>query len=722
MRLRFLHPNCRLVLNFILFVGWLFLFVDSAQTNDLVISSRDSFRIAVFKEEGFSVDALPKQVGPEWVYEQLAKSFSVTYLGSSELNNKKVFNSNNFDLLILAYGEAFPQDAYDSIVAYLTSGGGLFNISGRPFWSPMIKINGKWMKADVPDPYSKFLAPLGIKYYEYPQKENIGLSVTTSLRFSPVEPTLGNVFPYRIPAREFYTLEDPSNKAKPYPAIFIKSWMNPYDSNSKTIPHKWCLINSGSQGHPLDPRNPQAQSVLMRIVNYLSFPVILSGLETNLAAYSQGEKVKIRLSALNSGKFNETARLDLDIFDAQDQLVYHKSKPLKLEKNQEIVLNEIWRPSVFNSQFYKIRATLNSDSIVLDKEENGFVILNKDTLGAGPSIRIDREGFVINGVKSPILGINYYESRSGELFWLKPNLLRVREDFKAMRKLGLNFVRIHYHHSKWFRDYFSQVVKNKLYPYLEVADTTVLPSVRSLRILDAIIQLAQEQGLIFCMDIFSLVPQEMGNPIGWLTLKERIEDKDKITQQKKFIRLIAQRYKDVPGITWDLWNEPRLGEKDLGLLRSWAAMLREEFRQNQDAHLITVGDDLSLQLLDVLDYASVHTYKPGDFIFLKNLKKPFIFQEIWNESGSSLDNELKQAERLEQQFQDFLRTGSAGFVPWQWTRQARLWNNASLPEKWDDELGLCVHDDGTLKAAGKTYESLIKKLHSHPETSYQEGQ
>ncbi len=703
----------RLIFNLVLFFYLFSLFAGSAYTKDLGISGRDGFRIAIFKEDGFPAAALPEQIKAEWIYGLLAKSFSVTYLDSSELNNRKLFNSDNFDLLILAYGEAFPQGAFDSIAEYLFRGGGLLNISGRPFWSPMIKINGRWQKVDTPDPYNKFLAPLGIKYYEYPDKENIGLSVTTSLRFSPVEPTQGNVFPYRIPVREFFYLENSDNKANFYPAIFIKSWMNPYDSGSKIIPHKWCLINSGSKGHPLDPRSPQAQSTLMRIVNYLSFPVILSGLETDLAAYSQRQEVKIRVLVLNSGKIKETAMLDLDIFDAQDRLVYHKSKPLKLEKDKEVILNEIWRARVFNSPFYKIRATLNKDNIILDKEENGFVILNKDVLGRGPSIRIDKEGFIINGKKSPILGVNYYESRSGELFWLKPNLLRVREDFKAMRKLGLNFVRIHYHHSKWFRDYFSQVVKDKLDPYLEVADTTALPSKRSLRILDAIIQLAQEQGLIFCMDIFSLVPQEMGESIGWLSLKERIMNKDKIAQQKKFIRLIAQRYKDVPGITWDLWNEPSLEGSDLVLLRSWVAILKDEFRKNQDTHLITIGDNLSLQLLDVLDYASVHTYKPEDFISLKGLRKPFIFQEIWNESGSSLDDELRQAERLEKQFKAFLRTGSAGFVPWQWTRQARLWNNTSLSEKWDDELGLCVHDDGTLKVAGKTYASLIEKLLNH---------
>jgi hypothetical protein len=711
MKLRLPFLNSKII--FFVFFCLLFLLIGSVDAKDRVGSGRDGFNIAIFKENEFPAIAQPEQIKVEWFYRQLTKDFSVIYLDVADLNNKKLFNVDNFDLLIMAYGEAFPQEAFASIAEYLFKGGGLLNISGRPFWSPMIKINGRWQKMDLPDPYNQFLAPLGIKYYQNPDKENIGLSVTTSLSFSPVEPTQGNVFPYRIPAREFFALEDPNNKTNLYPAIFIKSWMNPYDSSSKNIPHKWCLINSGSQGHPLAPENPQARDNLMRTVKYLSFPIILSGLETDLAAYAQGEKVKIRVLAINCGRFKETAMLDLDIFDAQNRPVYHKSQPLKLGKNKQVILNQTWSTEVFNSPFYKIRATLSKDNVILDKEENGFVVFNKDILKSGPSLTIDQEGFIIRGEKTPILGVNYYESRSGELFWLKPNLLRVREDFKAMRELGLNFVRIHYHHSKWFRDYFSQVVKDKLSPYLQVADTTALPSERSLRILDAIIQLAQEQGLIFCMDIFSLVPQEMGNPIGWLNLKERIVDKDKLTQQKEFIRLIAKRYKDVPGITWDLWNEPSLESSDLGLLKSWAVILKDEFRKNQDDHLITLGDNLSLQLLDVLDYASVHTYKPEDFKSLKNLRKPFIFQEIWNESGYSLEDELKQAQRLEKQFKDFSMSASAGFVPWQWTRQARLWNNTSLSEKWDDELGLCVHDDGTLKVAGKTYASLIKELLNH---------
>lgn len=271
-------------------------------------------------------------------------------------------------------------------------------------------------------------------------------------------------------------------------------------------------------------------------------------------------------------------------------------------------------------------------------------------------------------------------------------------------------MQIHYHHSKWFRDYFSQVVKEDLDPYFQVADITALPSERSLRILDAIIQLAQEQGLIFCMDIFSLVPEDMGNPIGWIGLKERILDKNKVAVQNKFIELLACRYKDVPGITLDLWNEPRLEKVDYELLRNWTKQMKDAFRESGDSHLITIGDDSSLYFLDVLDYASIHTYEPGDFASVKNLNKPFVFQEVWNDAGCSLNDEIRQAQELKKDFNAFLNTEAAGFIPWQWTRQARLWDNTCDAERLDDELGLCVHDDGTLKLSGNVYSSLISMI------------
>lgn len=689
----------------ILFIFLLLLLGSYAYTEGLFASTETQFKIAVFKEEGFPSVGTSISLTPEWLHSNLSANFSVTYLDFTKLSDKKHLNPDTFDLLILPYGEAFPYRAFQQIKEYLFEGGGLLNIAGRPFWVPMERVDGKWQEVNIDDPYKEFLSPLGIKYHESSGNKDIGLSITTSLGFGPVQPTHGNVFPYRIPARSFYFLEDTEDKN----VLFVKSWRNPYVRESKKPINKWCLIGIKGEDHPLNPKKPYTQKTLMEIIEYLSYPIIIYDLETGLAAYHQGERVEISLKLLNSGKISETGTVEMEFLDQEDKIVYRKSKQIEIKPGQETTLQETWQPQGFKSNFYKVRALLKKDNAVFDREENGFVVINKDILESGPLIKIEKNGFIVDGEDSLILGVNYYESRLGELMWLRPNLLKIREDFKSMQDSDIDLVRIHYHHSKWFRDYFSQVVKEPLDPYFHDADMKPLPSERSLRILDAIIQLAQEQDLIFCMDIFSLVPEEMGDPIGWLGLTERILDKDKISVQKEFIEIIARRYKDVPGITWDLWNEPRLGNDDLELLRRWAGEIKDSFRKNGDTHPITIGGDLSLELLDVLDYACVHTYEPGEFNFEESLGKPVIFQETWNPAGCSLEEETGQAEELRKDFNEFIRSKAAGFAPWQWTRQARLWNNASESEKWDDDLGLCVREDGSQKPAGRAYYELISE-------------
>jgi hypothetical protein len=679
----------------------------AAQENPAV-SKKSEFRIAIFREENFPYIGVPDALTAERLYDILSTDFSVTYLDVAKLSDREYLNTLNFELLILPYGEAFPYKSFAQIKEFLFDGGGILNIAGRPFWIAMEKIGARWQKMYIDDPYEEFLSPLGIRYYEFFDKPNIGISVTTSLGITPVEPTFGNVFPYRIPVRDFSFLEDTENKKYAQSVILVKSWRNPYKKNSKNIPRKWCFIGAKGEGHPLNPQNSPPEETLLRIIDYLSFPVILYELNTDFAAYYQKERVRVSVNAMNSGETEKKCVVQFDFFDKDGNSIHKETKSITLGSGQDLVINGIWRPKYFKSNFYKVTATLKGkdEGRVLDREENGFVIIDQKVLESGPSLKIKGDKFFINEKPAYIFGVNYYEGKLGELMWLRPNILKIKEDFKSMRDLGINFIRIHYHHSKWFRDYFSKVVKEELDPYLRIADTRALPSKRSLRILDAVIQLAQEQGLVFCMDIFSLVPEEMGDPIGWLGLKERIMDRDKILFQKKFVNLIANRYKEIPGITWDLWNEPSLKKDNLELLRDWLEQIKEAFRRNGDTHSITLGDNLSLYLLDVLDYGCVHTYEPGEFKF-KDLSKPVIFQEVWNASGSGLDEELKQAEELEKDFNAFLKTGAAGFIPWQWTRQARLWNNFSKEERWDDELGTCVNDDSTLKLAGKTYRDLI---------------
>jgi len=680
----------------------IFLLCGCLSAGDKSSLPKNQFKIAIFKDKGFPSIGTPATLTPEWLYGNISKDFSITYLDSDELSSKERLNTGAFDLLIMPYGEAFPYKAFQNIKEYIFEGGGLLNVAGKPFWAAMEKSNGLWRKADIKDPYAEFLSKLGIKYYESEGSDDMGLSVTTSLGFSPLQPTHGNVFPYRIPARDFLKSREDM--------IFVKSWKNPYIEAAYKIPNKWCLVAAKGERNPLNPKNSLARKNLADIIEYLSFPIVVYELETNFAGYYQGEGVEASLKVINTGKALISCVVEIEFLNEEDVVIYAIDKPVELQKEEQITLKGIWRPKKFEDSFYKVRASLKKDNVILDREENGFVVMDKDAIKNKPSISIDKGKFIINDEESFILGVNYYESRLGELMWLKPNLLRIREDFKAMRNLGINFVRIHYHHSKWFRDYFSQIVKEPLDPYFQESDTEPLPSERSLRILDAIIQLSGEQGLIFCMDIFSLVPEEMGNPIGWFGLKERVLDTEKLAIQKEFVKVIANRYKDIPGIAWDLWNEPRLKKEDMQALKTWGEEIVYSFRENGDTHLITIGCDSSLELIDAVDYACVHTYEPGEFNFNESMDKPVIFQETWDPAGLGATEEIRQKDELTKDFKAFLNTNAAGFVPWQWTRQARLWNNASESEKWDDDLGLCVREDGSLKPAGSAYRELISKI------------
>lgn len=676
---------------------------------------QESFRIAVFREEGFPPEGVPESLTPEWLYEQLSGRFYVEYIDVNGISDRARFNTEKYDLLIMPYGEAFAFSTFPFIRDYIFAGGGLLNIAGRPFWSAQKKVNNKWQSTHADDPYGEFLSQLGIKYYEYPEKDYVGLCVTTSSAYTPILPTHGNVFPFRVPARDFCfsrggNLRLYREDADETQVTLVKSWTNPYAENPGLVPQKWALIGAKGQEHPLNPQDPQAEELLAQIMEYLSFSVIIHGLESELAAYCQGERATVFLKITNYGKTEEACSVEFVFLDKQDSVVYEEKRELVLGPGAEELLRVAWKPRKFKSDFYKVTAKLFKGGRVLDTEACGFVVKDNNILKSGPSLTIRDNLFLIDGEPSYLFGVNYYESKSGGLVWLRPNILKIRNDFESMRNLGINFVRIHYHHSKWFRDYFSEVVGQEPGEYFQVADSTALPSERSFRILDAIIQTAREKGLFFCMDIFSLVPKEMGEPVGWLSLKERITDRKKVGVQKDFVELLSLRYKGVKGITWDLWNEPGLDDNDLGLLRDWAAEMKAVFRNNHADHPITIGDNLSLRLLDVLDYASVHTYYPEEFLSLTSLNKPFIFQEVWNDAGYGIEEEARQARKMEDDFKYFTHTEAAGFVPWQWTRQARLWDNKSRDERWDDELGSCARDDGSIKPAGESYSALIGGL------------
>ncbi len=690
-------------------------------TNACVHASKnsDDFYIAIFKEQGFPSISTPEEFGVDWITEAIKGRHKIVYLNIEKLKEPSFLDQ--VDLLILPYGEAVPKEALSTIAAFIKNGGGIFTTGGRPFGALFEKQGNEWKNVEGYD-RDEYLSSLGINsHIIYGRdidavKENgaldikynrssfsndqYGIIIKTSERIHDKLPTIGNVFPYRIPARKCLRPILFLNRDSYYigsSLILVKAWKNPYMATEK-IPNKWCLVGFSGEGHPFDPKDKYAKETLRRIIEFLSTKVILTDVRSEYASYREDEPIKFTIELLNYGMCEEGVEVTLSVISSE-KILYKETIDLVIDKGSKKELELTWQPKGLTEDFYKIRAVLTMNGRVADEELNAFTVWHEDKLMDSPDLSVEGRYLYQGDLQVYLHGINYYESKTGGLMWFRPNISDIERDLDMMSSFGINFLRAHYHHPGWFRDYFEAVDLPVPDYFKEREDIE-----RSLRIMDAFIILCNKYDIYFQPDIFTLVPKEMGDPKGWIGDVGRCRDKEKIKKQKEFIEILANRYRGIPIITWDLWNEPFLQKEELGFLKEWTKDMVDSFRLNGDGHLITIGSDESVELADDLDFLCGH----GHDVNIPDIDKPFIMQEVWHESDLSSEREQAQAEKLEENFLACIERGGAGFAPWQWTRQSCLWDDAGDAERWDNELGLCVREDGSLKPAGRVYRDLIK--------------
>lgn len=685
-----------------------------------------SFKIAVFREENFPYIGTPEGFSSDWIKKNLGEEYEVIYLDTEKFKNRSLFNVDEIDLLILPYGESIPEEALPLIVEFVKDGGGIFTTGGRPFGAVFKKKDNRWEREALSDG-RKYSSSLGLYFYKIfskditsiksesplwgsafymakPLNAQYGVCVKTSEAFQNIPPTKGNVFPYRIPARDFMTpviFLDKKGNYTGAPITLVKSWKNPY-KNSDSVPNKWCIISAEGESHPLNPRDDSSVIRLKKLAKFLNTKIIITGVETDFASYREGEDIWITVKILNYGESDKEVNLIVFSEGDNNDLLKEERKIL-VGGHKEDEINIEWNPGRLPEDFYKIKAVLEVDGEAVDEGYNGFTVWHEDVIKNTIPLTINGKDFYRNERPFYLYGVNYYESKTGELMWVRPNIMDIEKDLREMAQFGINFLRVHYHHPKWFIDYL-KIKGLPLSDYFDDVTPSPLPDEKSLRILDAFIILCSRYNIYFQPDLFTLVPDEMGSPEGWIGDLERCRDAEKIKMQKEFVKLLSERYKEAPNVMWDLWNEPFLQKEDVSFLKKWAGEIVGYFRANGDRHLITLGSDESIELEDELDFVSGHGYE----VKVPDVKKPFVFQEAWNGSDISPENEKKQADKLKRDFEACIGQGGAGFAPWQWTRQARLWDASGEAERWDNELGLCVREDGSLKPAGKMYMDLIR--------------
>lgn len=673
--------------------------------------------------------------------ECLEKEFRVIPINSVFLNSYE--GMKLIDILLILDGTKIPLYYLPRIKNFIHRGGAIIVLSkDDPFKNLEELKNRSGLtnyllegKFDEDNFYRRTTAYMGVKTYtsdippnksifdrdflpELPETMEINLSCkgiycnTSSDKFIPYPP-YGNVFPERYERLRNYIVVKGTDEFKMplvSSVVFTQNWEN----GSRMV---FITLNENKEIF-----DKYLSKIIRAAMLFCLNKTFISFIEPDYACYRDGETVKIKCEVMNFSDFLIRAKLNLEIEGELGDFV-NESKDISVNPRDGLKCEFYWTPKEFLSDFYTIKSRLIINERIVSKAENGFVVW-KDKVDFSKKNHLEIQGryFLYNDKPTVITGTNYYESHIGELMWLRPNIKKLRDDLKAMADNGINYVRIHYHHPKWFLDYLKQSIK-QIPPYFKevIFDQGYLPNEKMWRIFDAHIYLCQKFGIIYGGDLLTLVPEEMGDPLGWIGVQDRIYLNEKIKAQEEFLKLLVKRYKDVGGIIWDLWNEPE--ELDIKRVLNWARKIKGILRENGDLHPITIGTGRTFEYEDVVDlYADHRNFKSISSV-KTNISKPLIMQEVWMDHPQTLEGDKEQAKDMFQALLDTFRLGLSGFVPWQWTNQARLWNDyrVTYHELWDDRLGCCVRDDGTLKPAGRIYRDFSILMKTVKPYKYSEG-
>ncbi|MHB1459731.1 MAG: glycoside hydrolase 5 family protein [Armatimonadota bacterium] len=679
----------------------------------------------------------------ELQFEHIAASWGrypgvrVVPLNANQIRSYEILFNGKMDILVFPYGGVYPMDAFGlysglTFQQFLKRGGAVLTTGGIPFSkqaSPFGQFIDTSSAQAMQDAFDKWIAKFGVKYYEpqvAPSRESVdgeflpglpadipweparlGLVVVNSSHDPEPKPPHGNVFPERYPARQIIPLMTGYDAFEQHvctSAILSQD----FEDGSRRI-----HFTHEADAHPLSPDSPHFGALMRNLFGLLTNRIVVREIETEYACYRQGEAVRIRAELVGFDATAVEAQLIVKLLDSCGNLVMQWCEDVVVPSRDTLNLEWSWQPEEFTDDEYTVQIDVIRNGQNVSRVSNGFVVWDEEMVRKGPAIGIAEGYFTINGRGAFITGTNYYESTRGEAMWYRPDVARLIADHRSMHACGVNMIRPHYHHLKWFKDYLLHH-HGRLFPFYKSLESldSAMPDERVWRIWELFISLGQKYGIVYNGDLFTLVPEELGDPRGWFGTTEAVYDHAKRPAQKQFLLELDRRFRNVPGITWDLFNEPYQVTDEA--VADWADYLGSALRSDGSTRLLTVGGPMHLPT--GVDYDCPHGGISDDF--KPPSARPVLLQEAHFDRPEQLSDELAQAEAFRRMVVCCVRNGVTGWCPWSWTRQMRLWQDVyqhhhSFPmEKWDDRLGMHTHEDGTLKPAGQVFKDIAMLMRS----------
>ncbi len=535
------------------------------RTEELAPQRTPKGSVAIVKDE------LPRNVAAASP-ERLAKvlhdaGYGVTFLRLGDLIDRSALNKRNFDVLMLPNGVYYPAQGKEALVAYLAEGGSFFSTGGYAFDTPVVYTANGWQPTDGGYAGAKAnedKTAVGINTRFGRPGDVLGLAPDQIGVFDPAYMLSGVACARAAPAQhvltEAFRLD---GRLDGFAATALTGSNNPVfpDAYARWIPlvdtydrygrlrgaagalvhhyagpfagSSWAFFGVTNRDVLSEP--PLSSSGFVRIIDALMVKTFLHDLATDRACYRRGESVKISVEVVNQGP---RARDVAAEFLVDGQIVHGEKVSLKPGQDREV--SAVWRPDADSDRdFCTIAARLCEDGNVTDEMRTGLVIWDETIVNGGPRITYRDNYFWINGRPQFLTGTNqtgmmWYSARENPRVWDR--------DFAKMRDCGLTLLRI-LHFSPFASEGYEGRMGN------DPLRLKVPPPERLVRQTDAIVQLAQKHGIVIFLSLHDWMQVDLTDA--------------ELAAQRNWNCFWTERYRHVPGIIYDIQNEPyvRLANK-----------------------------------------------------------------------------------------------------------------------------------------------------------------
>lgn len=532
------------------------------------------------------------QSDPETLAASLKSSgYGITMLKSGDIADPAILNTKNFDCLILPYGPEYPADAREPIKVYLKSGGSFFSTGGYTFDTPCVmNSDGVMTPADnlvtAKDIANGDVSGKPMNTRNGAMGDTLGLNPDQIGVFDPSY--ILNDVKCISAVKEQSVIPITYSHRKAVVGYAASALLG---SNNPVFPDKWgrhipLIEGTDYQGRSKGPAGaiafnydgPYAKSswaffgvtdvnlfgkydesmlpYLPKIIDALLAKRFLHSMQTDLACYKSGEAVRVSCNAANYGKSEAKAQVLISIFDEHGKVPISTIKSsIELNSRSDQSVKAVFKSDGFKGGLYRIKAVLQVGDKVVDQMEAGFMVYMPVGQPKGFDMTF-KENYFHDGSRPLLLsGTNF----TGQVFYaIDENPLVWDRDLQRMNENGLNVARV-VHFSPFVTSSPGKISAKPMDLNIDKLPISIE------RKFDAFVQLCRKHKIIVFLTTHD-----------WMELGLTDEE---LAAQKRYLHLIADRYKDTPGFMVDIQNEPNIN------------MPTVSEAKNQPVHIVKLWND-----------------------------------------------------------------------------------------------------------------------------------